>query len=84
MIEDRWDLLISRVPWYVPVDDSDGDGDGDGEANVFCLHVLPEVVEVEFEFEFEFGVDVVDEELVPDRLDRTGRLAFGAGVGIET
>ena len=60
-----------RVPRYdVAVDDS--------EAVFFCLHVLPEL-EVEFEFEFE-----VDEELVPDMLDRTGRLAFGAGVGMET
>jgi len=58
-----------RVPRYFVVDDS--------EAVLFCLHVLPEV-------EFEFGFVVDDEELVPDRLDRTGRLAFGDGVGIET
>lgn len=37
---------------------------------------------VEVEFEFEFGVNVVDE--VPGKLARTGRLALGAGVGIET
>lgn len=67
-----------RVPWFVPVDDSDGD-DG-GAAVLFCLHVLPEV-----EVEFEFGSKgVVVDELVPERLARTGRLAFGAGVGIET
>jgi len=43
---------------------------------------------VEVEFEFEFGVDVIDEvdddELVPGKLARTGRLALGAGVGMET
>lgn len=76
MIEDWWDLLIFRVPRYFDVDDS--------EAVLFCLHVLSEV-EVEFELGFEVDVvDEVDEELVPDRLDRTGTLAFGAGVGIET
>ena len=75
MIEDWWDLLISRAPRYV---DDDG-SDGDCEAVFLFLHILPEV-----ELELEFEVDVVDEELVPDMLDRTGRLAFGAGVGIET
>jgi hypothetical protein len=51
----------------------------DGEAvDFFCLHVLPKV-----EFEFEFGVDVDDVKLVPDSLARTGRLAFGAGVGMD-
>ena len=79
MMEDRWDLLISRVSRYVDPDDSDGDAEA---VFFFCLHAFPEV---EFEFEFEVDVvDVVDEELVPDRLVRTGRLAFGAGVGIET
>lgn len=74
MIEDWWDLLKFREPRYDVVVDDSG-------AVFFCLlvHVLPEEV-VEFEVEFE----VDDEELVPDRLDRTGRLAFGAGVGMET
>jgi hypothetical protein len=52
---------------------------------------LPEVEVVEFEFEFE-GDDVVDdevvlevdEELVPVKSARTGKGAFGAGVGRET
>ena len=77
MLEDLSNLFTFRAPRYIAVDDSDGD-DG-GEANFFCLHDSSEV-----EFEFEFGVVVVvDEELVPERLDRTGKLAFGAGVGIE-
>ena len=77
MIEAWWDLLTFRVPWFVAVDENEGDCD----AILFCLHVEPEV-----EFEFEFGVVVigeVDEELVPDTLDRTGTLALGDGVGIE-
>ena len=82
MIEDWWwwDLFIFLVRWYVAADDSEADC----KAIFFCLlHDLPEV-EVEFEFGSEVVV-VVDEvdELVPDRLDRTGTLAFGDGVGIE-
>lgn len=79
MIEDWWDLFKFRVPWYDPDDDEE-----DEEAVFFCLHVLPDT-EVEFEFESGVnGANEVDKDLVPDRLDRTGKLAFGDGVGIET